>query len=258
MRNSFYIFKKEMSAYFCSPIAYVLITIFVILSGNFFFNFLSYYNFIAFSVGMRSAQMGSQLNVVEMVLRPLYSNIAIVLLFMVPLLTMRLLSEEKKMGTIELLFTYPVRDREMILGKFGACLAVYGIMVAMTFVYPLMIFLFGNLSWGPVFSSYLGLLLMGASYISVGILLSSMTENQIVAGSLTFGILLIFWVIDASERFVGPGLGVVLKDLSIIGHFENFAKGVIDTRDIIFYLNFSILFIFLTLCSLESDKWRGQ
>ena len=258
MRNSFYIFKKEMSAYFCSPIAYVLLSIFIILSGIFFYIFLSNYNFIAFSVSMRSAQMGSQLNVVEMVLRPLYSNIAIILLFMVPLLTMRLLSEEKKMGTIELLFTYPVRDREIILGKFGACLAVYGIMIAMTFVFPLMIFLFGNLNWGPVFSSYFGLLLMGASFISVGILLSSMTENQIVAGSLTFGTLLLFWVIGASESFVGPALGVVLKDLSIIGHFENFAKGVIDTRDIIFYLNFSFVFLFLTLCSLESKKWRGQ
>ncbi len=257
MKNSFYIFKKEMAAYFYSPIAYVVITIFIIISGYFFFNILSFYNFIAFSVGMRAAQMGSQLSIVEMVLRPLYHNIAIVLLLIVPSLTMRLFSEEKKLGTIELLFTYPIRDREIIMGKFVACLTVYCVMVALTLVYPIMIHIFGEVHWGPVFSSYLGLFLMGASFISIGILLSSITENQIIAACLTFGILLILWVIDASERFVGPGLAVVLKDLSIINHFDNFSKGVIDTKDVIFYLNFSFLFIFLTLCSLDSKKWRS-
>ncbi len=257
MKNSYYIFKKEMTAYFYSPIAYVVITIFIIISGYFFFNIMSYYNFVVFSVGMRANQMGSQLNVVELILKPLYSNLAIVLLLIVPLLTMRLLSEEKKQGTAELLFTYPIRDGEMIMGKFGACLAVYAIMLATTFVFPIMINFFGFIEWGPVFSSYLGLLLMGSSFISVGILLSSTTENQIVAAIGTFGILLILWVIDASERFVAPGLAVVLKDLSVIAHFDNFAKGVIDTRDLIFYLNFSFLFIFLTLRSIESKKWRG-
>ncbi len=246
-----------MTAYFYSPIAYVVITIFIIISGYFFFNIMSFYNFITFSIGMRASQMGSQLNVVEMILRPLYSNIAIVLLLIVPLLTMRLFSEEKKQGTIELLFTYPIRDGEMVMGKFGACLAVYGIMLLTTFIFPVMIHFFGYMEWGPVFSTYLGLLLMGASFISIGILFSSTTENQIVAAVSTFGILLILWVIDTSERFAGPGLAVVLKDLSIISHFDNFAKGVIDTRDLIFYLNFSFLFIFLTLRSLESKKWRG-
>lgn len=257
MKNLFYIFKKEMAAYFYSPIAYVVTTIFIIISSYFFFTIFSFYNFIVFSVGMRASQMGPQLNIMEMVLRPLYSNIAIVLLLIVPLLTMRLFSEEKKLGTIELLFTYPIRDSEMIMGKFLACLAVYGIIVSPTLVYPMMIHFFGHVGWGPVFSSYLGLLLMGSSFISVGILLSSMTENQIVAACLTFGILLLLWVIDTSERFVGPTLGLILKDLSFLSHFENFSKGVIDTRDIIFYLNFSFLFLFLTLCSLESKKWRS-
>mgnify|MGYP001173457253 FL=1 len=257
MKNFYSIFKKEMEAYFFSPIAYVVITIFIIISGYFFFNIISFYNFISFSVGMRSSQMGSQLNVIEMVLKPLYSNLAIVLLLIVPLLTMRLLSEEKKQGTIELLFTYPIRDGELIMGKFVACLAVYGVMLATTFIYPVMISFFGDMEWGPVFSAYLGLLLMGSSFISIGILFSSTTENQIIAAVSTFGMLLILWVINASERFVGPGLAVVLKELSIIGHFDNFAKGVIDTRDLIFYLNFSFLFIFLTLRSLESKKWRG-
>lgn len=244
-------------AYFYSPIAYVVITIFTIIAGYFFFNIMSFYNFIAFSLGMRADQMGGQLNVVEMVFRPLFKNLAVVLLLMVPLLTMGLLSEEKKMGTAELLFTYPIRDGEIIMGKFGACLAVYGVMVGATFVFPIMVSLFGYVEWGPVFTAYLGLFLIGASFVSIGILMSSMTENQIIAAVSTFGILLILWVIDASERFVGPELAAILKDLSIINHFENFTKGVIDTRDIIFYLNFSFLFIFLTLRSLESKKWKG-
>lgn len=257
MKNAFHIFKREMMAYFHSPIAYVVITIFIIISGYFFFNILSFYNFIAFSVGMRASEMGSQLNVVEMVLRPLYNNLAVVLLLMVPLLTMRLLSEEKRMGTIELLLTFPIRDGEMITGKFVACLAIYGVMLGTTFTFPVMLYFFGYVEWGPVFTAYLGLFLIGASFISIGILLSSFTENQIIAAVSTFGILLILWVIDASERFVGPNLAAVLKDLSIISHFENFSKGVIDTRDIIFYLNFSFLFIFLTLRSLDSKHWRG-
>lgn len=258
MKNSFEIFKKELMAYFYSPIAYVVIAMFSIIAGYFFFNILSFYNYIAFSVGMRADQMASQLNIVEMVLRPLYNNLAVVLLLMLPLLTMRLISEEKKMGTIELLFTYPIRDGEMIIGKFAACLAVYGVMLGTTFTYPIMIFLFGYVEWGPVFTAYLGLFLIGASFISIGIFLSSLTENQIIAAVSTFGILLILWIIDAAERFVSPGLAIVLKDLSIISHFDNFSKGVIDTRDIIFYLNFSFLFIFLTMRSLESKKWRGM
>lgn len=257
MRNFFPVFKKEMKTYFTSPIAYVVTAMFLLVSGYFFYNIYSFFNYVVFSMGSQKYGMMGQLNVTEMVCRPLFSNIVIVILLMVPLLTMRLLAEEKKLGTIELLLTYPVRDAEAVLGKFAACVAVYLVMLAGTFIYPLMLSFYSTIEWGPVFSAYLGLLLVGGAFISVGLLISSLTENQIVAGVGTFGVLLLFWLLGASEKIVSPELGVVLKHLSLLEHFEQFAKGVIDTKDIIFYLNFTFFFLFLTLRSLDSKKWRG-
>ena len=257
MKNFLPVFKKELKTYFTSPIAYVLITMFLLVSGYFFYNIYSFFNYVVFSMNMQGGGLMDQINLTEMVCRPLYSNIVIVILLMLPLLTMRLLAEEKKMGTIELLLTYPVRDSEAILGKFAACLAVYGVMLAGTFLYPVLLSVFGEVEWGPVLSCYLGLFLAGGAFISVGLLISSLTENQIVAGAGTFGILLLFWLLGASEKLVSPEVGAVLKHLSLLEHFEQFTKGVIDTRDILYYLNFTFFMLFLSLRSLESKKWRG-
>lgn len=257
MRNFIPVFKKEFKAYFTSPIAYVLIAMFLLISGYFFYNIYSFFNYVVFSMGMQRSPMMEQVNVTEMVCPPLYSNIVIVILLMVPLLTMRLLAEEKKLGTIEILLTYPIRDAEVVFGKFAACLAVYCVMLAATFLYPLMLFVYSGVEWGPVLSCYLGLLLVGSAFISTGLLISSLTENQIIAGVSTFGVLLLFWLVGASERLVSPELGAILKHLSLLEHFEQFAKGIIDTRDIIYYLNFTFFALFLTLRSLDSGKWRG-
>jgi len=257
MRNFLPVFKKELKTYFYSPIAYVVTAMFLLISGYFFYNIYSFFNYVVFSMGMQRSSMMNQINMTEMVCRPLYSNIVIVILLMVPLLTMRLLAEEKKMGTIEMLLTYPIRDGEVIMGKFSACLVVYIVMLAGTFLYPAMLAIFGEVEWGPLLSSYTGLLLVGGAFISVGLFISSLTQNQIIAGVGTFSALLLFWLIGASEKLVSPAVGVVLKDLSLLSHFEQFAKGVMDTRDVIFYLNFTFFFLFLTLRSLESSKWRG-
>lgn len=250
------VFKKEMCSYFGSPIAYIVLTIFSVICGYFFYSIFGFFNFVSMQAAM-NPMMAGELNVNEGVLRPLFSNISVIMLLMMPLLTMRLFSEEKKSGTIELLLTYPVRDGEVLVGKYLAALAVFAIMLVTTLLYPVLLTKFSEPEAGPILSTYLGLLLLGASFIAVGILASSMTENQIIAAVVTFGALLIFWIIGWSTDLAGPELKKVLSHLSIIDHFDNFSKGVIDTKDVIFYLNFIVLFLFLTMRSLESKRWRG-
>jgi ABC-2 type transport system permease protein len=204
-----------------------------------------------------SPTMARDMSVTEGVLRPLFQNISVIMLLMMPILTMRLFAEEKKSGTIELLLTYPVRDGEILFGKYLAALGIFLGMLTLTLVYPALVAWATQLEWGPLLTGYLGLLLQGAAFIAVGILISSLTENQIVAAVSTFGTLLIFWVISWASESAGSTWGRVLSHLSITEHFESFAKGVIDTKDLIYYVNLTILSLFLTLRSLESKRWRS-
>lgn len=259
MRNFYLIFKKEFKSYFSSPIAYVVITMFLILSGYFFYNTFALFSTISFNATIDPAlakQVGL-LNITESVARPLFGNISVILLLMVPLLTMRLFSEEKKSGTIELLLTYPVTDMEVLLGKFLACMAVFTIMIALTVLYPILIIAFGQPEAGPIITGYIGLFFVGASFVSLGIFASSLTENQIIAATVAFGLLLLFWMISFSASLAGPIVGDILSYISMTTHLEGFAKGIIDTEDVVYYLIFIILFLFLTLRILESKKWRG-
>lgn len=250
------IFKRELRAYFVSPIAYVVIVMFLLIAGYFFYSSFAFFNFIGFQA-MSNPMMARNLNITEGVLRPLFSNLGVVLLFTMPLLTMRLFAEEKKQGTIELLLTYPVRDVAAVLAKFAASLAVYALMLALTALYPLLLGVFASPEVGPILAAYLGLFLLGAAFIAIGALASSLTENQIVAGAVSFGALLLFWVIGWSSQFAGGGAGRLLSRLSLLEHFDSFPKGIIDTKDVIFYLNFMVFCLFLTLRSLESHRWRG-
>ncbi len=250
------IFKKEVRLYFTSPVAYVVGTIFLLISGYFFSQIFFYFSRLSMASAMNPA-LARDMNVTEGVLRPLFSNVGVVMLLLMPILTMRLFAEEKKTGTIELLLTYPVRDGEVLLGKYAAAVALYLVMLLFTALYPGMLAYVARLEWGPLLTAYLGLVLMGGAFLAVGVLASSLTENQIVAAVATFGALLIFWVIGWSADFAGPVWGKLLSHLSILEHFDGFAKGVIDTKDVIYYLNFTILCLFLTLRSLESKRWRG-
>jgi ABC-2 type transport system permease protein len=250
------IFKKELRVYFTSPVAYGVFTFFLLISGYFFASIFAFFNLVSMQSAMNPA-LARDLNVTEGIMRPLFSNIGVVMLFMMPILTMRLFAEEKKTGTIELLLTYPVRDGEVLLGKYVAAGTLYLMMLAATALYPGILAYFARIEWGPLLTGYLGLTLMGAAFLAVGVLASSLTENQIVAAIATFGALLIFWVIGWSADFAGPVWGKILAHLSILEHFDSFAKGVIDTKDVIYYLNFTILSLFLTLRSLESKRWRG-
>lgn len=259
MRNFYLIFKKELKSYFTSPIAYVVITIFLVISGYFFYNIIATFATISYqaTINPMAAKQYGLLNVTEIVVRPLFGNISVIMLLMMPLLTMRLFSEEKKTGTIELLLTYPITDMQILLGKFFACLAVYLVMLALTVLYPILIMIYGQPEIGPIITGYIGLFLLGASFISLGIFASSLTENQIIAATVSFGALILFWMMSFSVGLADPAIGKVISYISITDHLEAFAKGVIDTEDIIYYGIFIILFLFLTLRTLESNKWRG-
>ena len=250
------VFKKEMRLYFSSPIAYVVFAIFTLVAGWFFYNVFAFYTFASMQAAM-NPMAGRDLSVTEGVLRPLFQNISVILLFLMPLLTMRLFAEEKKSGTIELLLTYPVRDGEVLLGKYLAALVVFAGMLTLTLVYPALVAWTAQMEWGPLVTGYVGLLLQGAVFIAVGILISSLTENQIVAGVATFGVLLLLWVISWAADSAGGNWGRILSHLSVTEHFDSFARGVLDTKDVIYYLDVTILSLFLTLRSLESKRWRG-
>lgn len=250
------IFKKELRLYFTSPVAWVVITIFLLIGGYFFYSIFAFFTLASMQSAMNPA-MGRDLNVTDSVMRPLFSNISVILLLLMPLVTMRLFAEERRSGTIELLLTYPVRDGAVLAAKYLAALALYAIMIGLTALYPGIVMYFARLEWGPVLTGYLGLLLMGAAFIAVGVFASSLTENQIVAAIVTFGVLLIFWILGWSADYAGGTTGRVLQFLSILEHNESFSRGVLDTKDILYYLNFTVLALFLTLRSLEARRWRG-
>jgi ABC-2 type transport system permease protein len=250
------VFKKEMRLFFGSPVAYVVFTFFLLISGWFFSQIFLYYSDISMRSFMQPG-MAQSLNITESVMRPLFTNMSVVLLFFMPMLTMRLFAEEKKSGTMELLLTYPVRDGEVLAGKFLAAGALYVILLGLTLVYPGLVAYFTRVEWGPILTGYLGLVLTGATFLAVGVLISSLTENQIVAGFGTFGVLLGLWIIGWGAEFAGGNLRAVLQYLSITEHMDTFSRGLIDTRDLVYYGSAIALALFLTLRSLDSKRWRG-
>ena len=250
------IYKKELRLYFTSPVAYVLLTIFLLIAGYFFYSIFAFFTRASMQTAMNPG-MGRDLNVTDSVLRPLIANMSVILLLLMPLVTMRLFAEERRAGTIELLLTYPVRDGAVLVSKYVAALTLYGVMLAGTLAYPAILLYFAKVEWGPLATGYLGLVLMGGMLLGIGIFASSLTENQIVAAVVAFGISLMFWIVGWTAEFAGGPLGAVLTHLSILEHNDTFAKGVIDTKDVLYYLDFTALFLFFTLRSLEARRWAG-
>ncbi|MCY4074587.1 MAG: ABC transporter permease [Acidobacteria bacterium] len=257
MRNIVAIADKELRSYFVSPIAYVVVGLFALLFGYFFVASLSVMVRFSMQAGMFGMGGPQSININEFMLRPLLSNTAIVLLFFLPFLTARTYAEEKKSGTIELLLTSPLSDLEIILGKFLGVLTLFVLMLAVTALHMVILFWYGEPELGPMLSGYLGLLLMGASFISVGLLVSSATRNQIVAGVVTFAVLLLFWILSWMADSVGPTTQAVLSYLSILEHFDDFSKGVIDTRHVAYYVSFVAFGLFLTAKAVDTERWRG-
>lgn len=258
MTNLFAVYRRELRSFFSTPVAYLVIVIFLVVSGVLFTLILADYSRFSFQVIRAGSGVQLEgLNVGEGILRPTFRTLSFLMLLMMPLLTMRSFSEEKKSGTIELLFTYPVRDMEMVLGKFFATLTVFATMLAFTFSYILMLLYFKPIPEGDAISGYLGLLLIGASFIALGIFISSLTENQIIAATWSFGMIMVLWVIGWVPGDSTMPIADIARYLSIFNHFESFANGVIDSRDVVYYLSFVAFFIFLTLRVLESNRWRS-
>ena len=259
LRNVGLVFKKDLKSYFNSFIAYAVIAIFLVVTGYLFYNLVASFSVLSFQAQANPmvAKQYNLLNVNETVVRPLFGNISMIMLLMLPMLTMKLLADEKKSGTMELLLTYPVTDSEVVLGKFFACLTVFAAMLMSTVTYPILLIYLGEPEILPIITGYIGLFMLGSAFISLGIFTSSITENQIIAASLSVGVLFFFWMMTYSIMFVDPGIGQVLSYLSINEHLNSLAKGVVDTEDFIYYLSFTTLFLFLTLRSLESNRWRG-
>jgi ABC-2 type transport system permease protein len=255
MRNIAAIAEREIKSYFASPIAYVMIGMFSLLFGYFFYALLSFFEQQSMQMGM--GQPGQTMNINQMLIAPLLSNATVILLFVFPLITMRTYSEEKRSGTIELLLTSPLTDAEIILGKFAGAMLLYMAMLAVTLLHVGFLFLYGQPEWKPLATGYLGLVLMGGCFISVGLFISSLTKNQIVAGMATFAVFLMLWVINWIGSFVGPTAQAVLQTLSITEHFDDFAKGIIDTKHLVYYFSFIAFGLFLTMKSVDSERWRG-
>ena len=238
MRTTLAIARKELAIYFASPMAYVVAAVFLALTGVFFIDSIDQPYAVAAARGL------------------LITSAFYLLPLIPPILTMRLFAEEQKLGTLELLLTAPVRDYEVVIAKFLASFVILSATVLLTLFYVMLLFFYSDPDPGPILSGYLGFLLYGSAALAIGLLASSLTANQIAAVVVGFGIILLFTVIDRVSEILGGGIANVLEHISISTHFDAFARGVIDTSDIVYYLLLTVVFLFLTIRSLESRRWR--
>ena len=255
MRNAWIIAKRDLGSFFNSPIFYIVTTVFLIIYSFIFFNILNFFSFQSFQARQLQA-MGMNLNLNEMVIEPSLQNMSVILLMVIPIITMRSFADEKKMKTFRLLLSSPVHLREIILGKFLACMIVVAVMILLSSYSVGFLFLLGEPELGPVVTGYLGSLLMAGCFVSVGIFASSLTDNQIVAAVLTFGFSLFMWIIGWSAQAAGSTTGQVLQYLSIVDHLERFLKGLVNTSDLVYYLSFILFNLFLCHRVLDSNRWR--
>ncbi len=257
MRGLWAIYKKELYSFWASPIFYIVALVFSLLSGYFFYSSMAYYNVISFQV-VQNPLLAKDINILTVVIRPLFFDMSIVLLILSPLLTMKLFAEEKKTGTIELILTYPITDIALVFGKFLAVLTIFAVLLLLGTLLSIAVLIYiAKPSLKVLLGCYLGILLMGASFLSIGLFTSSLTQNQIIAATLSFGALLGFWVVSWMRSIFYSDLGRLFEYISITYHFDPFTKGLIDIRHIIYYLAFTAFFIFVTIRQIELHRWRG-
>jgi ABC-2 type transport system permease protein len=238
MRNVLYIAGKELRSYFVSPVAYIIVAFWLVAMGFFFWLSISSFG--------------------EASLTNVFNVVIVLLLLVAPALTMRLLSEETRTGTLELLLTAPVKDWSVVVGKFLGAFVLYIAMMALTLLYPVMLVLFGgNPDWGPIWSGYLGVLLLGMAFLSVGLFASSLSSNQMVSAVIGFVILLVLYLISQVVGSVGAGAGTLLSQLSLYDHFTSFPQGLIDPKDVVFYLTFTAVVLFITVQIVEGRRYRS-
>jgi len=255
MRNVFTICGKELKSYFTSPIAYLLMALFGLIFGYFFFSATVFF----VNAGLRQQLGGQQqpMSINEYVISPLLGNASVVGLFLIPLISMRLFAEEKRTGTIELLMTSPIRDWEIILGKWLGAMSMYLCVLAVSAINVALLFAWGRPDWRPILTGFLGLILQGGTVLAIGTFISTTTKNQIIAGAATFSVCLLLWVLSWVSSYNDAPWAQAVAYCSILTHFEPFSKGIIDSKDLVFYVSAIFLGLFLTSRSLESLRWRA-
>jgi len=256
MRNALTIAGKELQGYFVQPVAYVVMTVFMVLAGWFFFALLSRFNLLLQMYSAAQNGAAERFNLNQMVVEPLLHNLAIVLVILVPAITMRSFAEEKRTGTYEFLLTAPVRTAEIVAGKFIGAAAFVLIMVALAGIFPLILALFGNPELGVIGAGYLGMAFLAVSFVAVGLFTSSITQNQIIAAITCFGGLLLLYVISWPADVGGSAFAPLLRYLSLPEHFAQMVSGIIDTSDIVYFLSVILVALFLTQRAVESARWR--
>ena len=255
MKNTWIVAKRDLSSFFNSPVFYSLTAVFLILNGFIFVNILNFFSLQSFQVQQRpGVSIGLNLN--EMVIEPSLQNMAVILLLIIPLITMRSFAEEKKSKTFALLLSSPIHLKEIILGKFLACMIVVGLMILLSMYSTGYLILVGQPEIGPILTGYLGMFLLAGCYVSMGLFASSLTDNQIIAATISFGLALLMWILGWAAHAAGSELGQLLEYLALITHLEHFLKGLINSSDIVYYLSFILFGLFLTHRVLESSRWR--
>jgi ABC-2 type transport system permease protein len=257
MGNVAAIFGKEMRSYFGSPVAYVMAGVFLLFTGFVFRNQVLEFHDMSVFLKFAEYDQKSLLNVNKVVVESFFEFQTFIWMIVIPMLTMRLYAEEKRGGTYELLMTSPLTSGQILMGKFLACYALYLLIEIFALGYLGILSFYARIDWGPVFSGSLAILLLGGTFISVGILASSLTENQIVAAVLSFFMLILLWIVDWAARYAGDYLFVLLKFLSLVEHTRDMVHGVVDTHDVFFFLSATVFFLFVTYNVLESNRWRA-
>lgn len=255
MRSIWIICRRELSSYFASPIAWLLLTMYSLIFGYFFWNLVTY--FLQNSMEMQMMGRNMPMNINEQIIRPLLGNNAFLEILFVPLITMRLFAEEKRNGTIELLATSPVRDVEIIIGKWLAALLLYCWLLFFTGLNFLFLFRYGHPDVKSMLVAYLGVVLQAAALLAVGTFISTLTKNQIIAGACTFAACLMLWVFSWVTSYNASTWATVLSYISVLPHSESFGRGVIEIKDFVYYLSVIFLGLFFTTRSLESLRWRS-
>ena len=255
MRNAWVVAKKDMGSYFNSPVFYVVTTVFLVIYSFIFFQILTFFSFQSVQADQfRGMNVGLNLN--DMVIEPSFHNMAVTLLLIIPVLTMRSFADEKKSKTYALLLSSPVRLREIVFGKFLACMTVVTMMVLLSSYCIGFLFALGEPEIGPIVTSYVGILLMAGCYVGMGVFASSLTDNQIIAAVIAFGMSLFMWIIGWAAQAASAEMGEVLQFLSLVEHMQRFLKGIVDTSDVVYYLSFILFSLFLTHRVLDSERWR--
>ncbi|MEX2304212.1 MAG: ABC transporter permease [Bryobacterales bacterium] len=255
MRNIWTIARRELYSYFSSPIAYIVLAMFAVLFGFFFYSAVAI--FVQFSAQAAMQPGAPPMNVNQFIVQPTLGNFGIILLLLTPLITMRLFAEEMRSGTIELLLTSPVHDYEIILGKWLGAMLLYACMLAVSLLNLSILFIVSTPDWRAMLVGYVGLLLMGGAFLAMGAFISTLTRNQIVAGAVTFCLFLLLWVLDWAGSYNTSIIGRICSYLAIAPHFEQFSKGVIELKDAVYYLSAIAAGLFMSKRSIESLRWRA-